>query len=197
MEGAQQQSPIRTAPPWVEQFARTTPLRIALLILVIGELLVLTLMPYERDHAGLMLLRYYRRAQIAWLMRSDPVTGHRLTAADIGLRPPAGAMGVIAVSDCEGCSLRGVREFAQRLNDQHVTRLCIVSPQKPSPEGAQLMREQCQKLGVRAELVWDRRGVVRRRLNVFFTPRGYIIGPAGRLAWVQHPHQPLAPEAAG
>ena len=197
MEGVQRESPDRTAPPSLDQLGRTTPLRIALLVLVVGELLVLTFMPYERLEARLMLLRQYNHVRLAWLTRSDPALGRPLDTSRLGLQVVPEAAGIIAISDCTGCSLRAVQDFARWLGARHISHLYVLSPRKPTRKSTELMRKQCKQVGVQAVLAWDRRGAARQQLNAFYAPRAYMISAAGRLAWLQRPGEPLPPEAPG
>jgi hypothetical protein len=194
-ERAQQSSPRANVSTSVEQFGRTTPLRVVLLVVVVGELLALSRMPNERMAARNTLLRQYYHARTAWLMRGDPPLGQPLATSDVGLRVAPGAAGIIAISDCTGCSLRAVHDFAERLQTRHIGQLYAFSPREPTPKSRELMQNQCRRAGVQAELTWDRRGAARRRLNAFFAPRACIISATGRLDWLQRPGQGLAPGA--
>jgi hypothetical protein len=197
MDLAQERPKEDESPSFLEVLGRANPLRVVLLAVVVVQLVVLAFMPYERRQAWTWLRSTEHRAQAWWLSRHDPRPGAPIRWSDYGLQVPSpGPAGIIALNDCEGCSLRAVYDLAVRLKSQRVTQLYTVAQQRPKPAAIQRMQADCQKLGIEADLLWDRTGALRRDLNAYFLPRAYQLGSTGTLTWVQRPGEAINPADA-
>jgi hypothetical protein len=160
------------------------------------ELLALTAMPYERQQARVQAGYWVRRASFWWMGQMDPRRGQPIRLADYGMKAsgmkPAG---VIAIDNCEGCSLRIVHDFAARLRGEGVSELHAFSGKPIRAQAVAAMISDCQREGVRADFTWDRVGALRRLLNPYFLPRAYRLGTEGRLVWAQDAGEPMRPIA--
>jgi hypothetical protein len=194
MDGAQEQSRIAEPPPVIEALGRTTRLRIVLLFLVSAQLVVLTFMPYERRVVWTQIRTRQYQLQIWWLGRHDPRPGTGLCWSDYGLQVrSSGPAGIIAIDDCEGCTIRAIHDLAVRLKGRKVKHLYAVVLKPPKPAAIRTIQKDCQKLGIDAEVLWDHSGALRRDLNIYFLPRAYQVGSAGTLTWVQRPGEAIDP----
>jgi hypothetical protein len=185
---AAQEQPRREASSLMDGLGRTTRLRVLLVIVVCTQLLGLTFMPYERSMAEAWVSSKWSRMRTWWWQRHDPLPGVRINLAEHGFRVPApGPAGLIAVNDCEGCSLAAVERFARALHAQNVPRVYALSRRQEAPRAIVRLKLQCEKAGVQADFLWDKTGTLHRILNPYFLPRAYTLGSDGTLKWVQRP----------
>jgi hypothetical protein len=172
----------------MERLGRTTRLRILLVIVVCAQLLALTLMPHERNMAMAWVSSNWGRMRVWWWQRHDPRPGVQISLAEHGIRVSAPyPAGIIAVNDCEGCSLAAVEQFASALHTENAPRLYVVSRHQEAQESIERLKLQCDKAGVQAEFLWDKTGTLHRILNPYFMPRAYTLGSDGALKWIQRP----------
>jgi hypothetical protein len=183
-----QDRPRQEAHSLVDALGRTTRLRVLLLIVVFAQLLGLTYMPAERQRARVWMSSNWFQVRIWWWQRADPRPGIRINLAQHGANVPApGPAGVIAVNNCEGCSLSAAKRFAMALHDQNVPRLYAISRHQEAQRAIKRLKLVCEKAGVQAEFLWDKTGTLHRVLNPYFLPRIYTIDSDGALSWVQRP----------
>jgi hypothetical protein len=158
-------------------------LRLFLFAFVCAELLALTLLPYERAKGWMWLKTRQVRAQVWWLMRSDPHVG---TVIDLPV-PLHTRTGVIYMANCEGCNASAAQRWARVLGKEQIHQVLILSRTQPRPESLEQIRANIARLGCNLTFRRDRDGAAQRRLNAFFYPRCYQFGEGARLEWLQKP----------
>jgi hypothetical protein len=168
----------------------SNPLRTVLLALICAQMLVLAVIPYERELGIAWWRSQTAKVWVWWHTRNDPRPGTKIDWARLGLPDLSVRMahtpsGLLYVRNCSGCNAASAARLADDLKERHIPLLCLVSSVKPSSEATELIHSECKRRSVAVQFYWDRSGTAQREVNAFFAPRQYLFGKRGILEWIQ------------